>query len=320
MDNPRTIAERIIANVERVIVGKHGEVELAVIALLCNGHLLIEDVPGVGKTMLARSMARSLGCSFKRIQFTPDLLPSDVLGVSIYNQKTGDFEFRPGPIFAQIVLADEINRASPKTQSALLECMEEGQVTVDGITHKMAHPFLVMATENPIDFEGTFPLPELQLDRFLMRVSLGYPSPADEVTVIERQQYTHPIEDLGQAVEALELVELQTEVRGVYVDPLIKQYAVSLVGATRKHPAVRLGASPRGSLALFRASQARALLDGRDYVLPDDVKALAEPTLAHRLALNPAALARGMYTKQVMAEVIGSTTVPGARVSRWARS
>ena len=320
MDNPRTIAERIVANVEQVIVGKHDEVELALIALFCNGHLLIEDIPGVGKTMLARSIARSLGCSFKRIQFTPDLLPSDVIGVSIYNQKTSDFEFRPGPIFAQIVLVDEINRASPKTQSALLECMEEGQATVDGITHRMAHPFLVMATENPIDFEGTFPLPELQLDRFLMRVSLGYPSPSDEVIVIERQQHTHPIENLGQVVEVLELVELQTAVRGVYVDPLIKQYTVSLVGATRKHPAVRLGASPRGSLALFRASQARALLDDRDYVLPDDVKALAEPTLSHRLALNPSALARGIDPKQIIAEVIGSTLVPGARVSRWARS
>ena len=320
MDNPRGIAERIIDSVERVIVGKHNEVEMALIALLCNGHLLIEDVPGVGKTMLARSIARSLGGSFKRIQFTPDLLPSDVIGVSIYSQKAGDFEFRPGPIFAQIVLADEINRASPKTQSALLECMEEGQITVDGVTHKMARPFLVMATQNPIDFEGTFPLPELQLDRFLMRVSLGYPSASDEVTVIERQQHVHPIEELSQVVEVRELIELQTAARGIYVDTLIKQYVVSLVGATRQHSAVRLGSSPRGSLALFRASQGRALLDDRDYVLPDDVKALAEPTLAHRLILNPSALARGIDSRKVVAEVVGSTPVPGARVSRWTRS
>ena len=320
MDNPRGIAERIIDSVERVIVGKHNEVEMALIALLCNGHLLIEDVPGVGKTMLARSIARSLGGSFKRIQFTPDLLPSDVIGVSIYSQKADDFEFRPGPIFAQIVLADEINRASPKTQSALLECMEEGQITIDGVTHKMARPFLVMATQNPIDFEGTFPLPELQLDRFLMRVSLGYPSASDEVTVIERQQHIHPIEELSQVVEVRELIELQTAARGIYVDTLIKQYVVSLVGATRQHSAVRLGSSPRGSLALFRASQGRALLDDRDYVLPDDVKALAEPTLAHRLVLNPSALARGIDSRKVVAEVVGSTPVPGARVSRWTRS
>ncbi len=320
MDNPRELAERIMDNVERVIIGKHNEVELALIALLCNGHLLIEDVPGVGKTMLARSIAKSLGGSFKRIQFTPDLLPSDVIGVSIYSQKAGDFEFRPGPIFAQIVLADEINRASPKTQSALLECMEEGQITVDGVTHKMARPFLVMATQNPIDFEGTFPLPELQLDRFLMRVSLGYPSTSDEVTVIERQQHVHPIEELSQVVEVQELIELQTAARGVYVDTLIKQYVVNLVGATRQHSAVRLGSSPRGSLALFRASQGRALLDDRDYVLPDDVKALAEPTLAHRLILNPSALARGIDSGKVIAEVVGSTPVPGARVSRWTRS
>src|SRR5262249_5913723 len=243
----RALSDRVIANVERVIIGKHAEVELALIALLCQGHVLIEDVPGVGKTMLARSLAKSVGCSFKRIQFTPDLLPSDVTGVTIYNQKTGEFEYRPGPVLAQIVLSDEINRATPKTQSALLEAMEERQVTVDGETYALPTPFMVMATQNPIEYEGTFPLPEAQLDRFMMRISLGYPSRGDEITILASQLQAHPIEDIGQVISAEELLSLQQQVKGVYVDrPLIMQYIVDVATATREHQEVYLGASPRG--------------------------------------------------------------------------
>ncbi|HLB06596.1 MAG TPA: AAA family ATPase, partial [Alphaproteobacteria bacterium] len=254
MSKVQSIGQRVVQNVEHVIVGKHQEVELALIALLCQGHLLIEDVPGVGKTVLAKSLARSIGCAFKRIQFTPDLLPSDVTGVSVYNQKTGEFEFRPGPVLAQVVLADEINRATPRTQSALLECMEERQITVDGLTHPMPRPFLVMATQNPIEYEGTFPLPEAQLDRFLIRLSLGYPGKGDELTILERQQIAHPIEQLAQVVDAAELLDTQQEIRGIYVDGLVREYIVAAVAATRRHPEVYLGASPRGSLGLFRAA------------------------------------------------------------------
>lgn len=313
MVEARAIAEKVIANVEKVIVGKHREVELAVIALLCRGHILIEDVPGVGKTVLAKSIAKSVGCNFKRIQFTPDLLPSDVTGVSVYNQKTSEFEFRPGPVIAQIVLADEINRATPKAQSALLECMEERQITVDGTTYMMPQPFLVMATQNPIEYEGTFPLPEAQLDRFLMRLSLGYPTSAEEITIIERQQHVHPIEDLGQVVDASDLTRLQREVRDIYVDPLIKRYIVDLVEGTRRHPELYLGASPRGSLALFRTGQARALLQGRDYVIPDDLKALAEVTLSHRLIVAPSARMKNVNPRQVVNELLDSVPVPGTR-------
>src|SRR5205823_4667907 len=264
MEDPKIIAERIIANVERAIIGKQAEVRLALIALMCQGHILIEDVPGVGKTILARSLAVSTGCSFRRIQFTPDLLPSDVTGVSIYNQKTLDFEFRPGPIVAQVVLADEINRATPKTQSALLESMEERQITVDGSTYRLPSPFIVLATQNPIEYEGTFPLPEAQLDRFLLRINLGYPSKRDEMRVLESQQVQHPIEQLQAVLTAPDLTQLQQSIRQVvFVDELIREYIVSLVGETRSHPDVYLGASPRGSLALFRASQARAALAGR---------------------------------------------------------
>ncbi len=312
MDDFRSIAERVVENVERVIVGKHYEVQLALIALICRGHLLIEDVPGVGKTTLAKSLSRSLGCTFKRMQFTPDLLPSDVTGVSIYNQKSAEFEFRPGPVMAQIVLADEVNRATPKTQSALLEAMEENQITVDGVTRALPVPFLVMATQNPIEYEGTFPLPEAQLDRFMMRLSLGYPSAADELVVLTAQQQTHPLDSLDQVVSLEDLLQLQQEVRGVYVDRLVSEYIVAVVTATREHQEVYLGASPRGSLALYRASQARAMMYGRDYVIPDDVKELGEPTLAHRLIVSPAARIRNVDPRQIIEEIVEAVPVPGA--------
>jgi MoxR-like ATPase len=314
MQKAQEIAEKVIANVEKVIVGKHGEVQLTLLALLRQGHLLIEDVPGVGKTMLAKSIARSVGCTFRRIQFTPDMLPSDVTGVSVFNQKTREFEFRPGPVMAQIVLTDEINRATPKTQSALLECMEERQVTVDGTTYSMARPFLVLATQNPIEYEGTFPLPEAQLDRFMMRISLGYPSADDEIIMMDSQQYVHPVEEIGQVVAAEELLEAQETVKGIYVDDLVKEYIVAVVGETRKHADVYLGASPRGSLALYKTGQARAALLGRDYVIPDDIKALAQVTLAHRLIISPSARIKNVDPRAVVEEIIGSVPVPGARV------
>jgi MoxR-like ATPase len=311
MSNVQEFSERLIANIERVIVGKRSTVELAVISLLCQGHLLIEDVPGVGKTMLARSLARSLGCSFSRIQFTPDMLPSDVTGVSIFNQVSREFEFRAGPVMSQIVLADEINRATPKTQAALLESMEEHQVTVDGVTHNLPHPFMVLATQNPIEYEGTFPLPEAQVDRFLMRIRLGYPSKMDEIRVLERQQFRHPFQELEQIVSVEELTEVQEAVKTVFVSPAVKQYIVDLTDQTRNHNEVYLGASPRGSLALYRTGQARATMLGRDYVLPDDIKVLAVPTLAHRVILGPGARLRDLSAKQIVDEIIDSVPVPG---------
>jgi MoxR-like ATPase len=314
MVKTQEIAGRVIANVEKVIVGKHDEVQLTLLALLCQGHLLIEDVPGVGKTMLAKSIAKSIGCTFQRIQFTPDMLPSDVTGVSVFNQKTREFEFRPGPVMAQIVLTDEINRATPKTQSALLECMEERQVTVDGTTYPMARPFLVLATQNPIEYEGTFPLPEAQLDRFMMRISLGYPDPEDEIIMMDSQQYVHPIEGIGQMMAVEELLEAQETVKDIYIDDSIKEYIVAVVGETRKHPDVYLGASPRGSLALHKTSRARAALLGRDYVIPDDVKALAQVTLSHRLIISPSARIKNVDPKAVVEEITSSVPVPGARV------
>jgi len=314
MQDVQAIAEKVIENVEKVIIGKHEEIKLTLVGLLCRGHLLIEDVPGVGKTMLARSIAKSIGCTFRRIQFTPDMLPSDVTGVSVFNQKTREFEFRPGPVMAQIVLTDEINRATPKTQSALLEAMQEQQVTVDGVTYPIPEPFLVLATQNPVEYEGTFPLPEAQLDRFMMRISLGYPSPENEIAILDSQQYVHPVETLEQVIDIQELLNAQERVKEVYVDSLVKEYIVSLVNATRDHPDVYLGASPRGSLALYKTSRARAAILGRDYVIPDDIKALAITALAHRLIVSPSARIKEVDPRAVVEETLESVPVPGARV------
>jgi MoxR-like ATPase len=309
--------EKVVANVERVIVGKHEEVRLALVALLCQGHLLIEDVPGTGKTVLAKALARSLGCTFRRIQFTPDLLPSDVTGLSIYNQKTQEFEFKPGPIMAQIVLADEINRATPKTQSALLECMEERQATIDGVTYKMPEPFLVIATQNPIEYEGTFALPEAQLDRFMLRLRLGYPQPLEEIVILDEQKHAHPLDDIQEVASISEIRQLQLGVREIYVDSAVSDYIVRLVNATRSHPDVYLGASPRGSLALYRAGQALAALHGRDYVIPDDIKVLAEPALAHRLIVKTAATIRDVEPATIVDEVLESVPIEAtARADR----
>jgi MoxR-like ATPase len=316
MINVQDFSDRLVTNIEKVIVGKRETVEFAVITLLCQGHLLIEDVPGVGKTMLARSVARSIGCSFSRIQFTPDMLPSDVTGVSIFNQVSREFEYRHGPIMAQVVLSDEINRATPKTQAALLEAMEERQVTVDGVTHFLPKPFMVMATQNPIEYEGTFPLPEAQLDRFLLRVKLGYPNSLDEIAVLERQQFRHPIDTLEQAISEQEVLQAQEEVKKVHVAPQLKTYMVEITRRTRDFQDVYLGASPRGSLTLFRTSQARAAIYGREYVLPDDIKALAEAALCHRVILGPAARLRDVDESEVIQEILGSVPVPGGDLSR----
>ncbi|MGJ3240443.1 MAG: AAA family ATPase [Anaerolineae bacterium] len=306
------ITERIAQTVGQVIIGKRNEIRLAVLGLLCRGHILIEDIPGVGKTMMARSLAKVIGCSFSRIQFTPDMLPSDVTGVSIYNQRTNEFEFRAGPIMAQIVLADEINRATPKTQSALLEAMEEKQLTVDGVTYPMDNPFMILATQNPIEYEGTFPLPEAQLDRFLMRIQMGYPTPEEELTVLSSQQYQHPIGNLQQVISLNELIAAQDAIRQVYVAEEVKQYIIYLVTASRRHSDVYLGSSPRGSLALFRAAQARAAMAGRDYVIPDDVKALAEVTLAHRIIVGPSARIKDITSRSIVQDILAQTPVPGA--------
>ncbi len=308
------VAERIAHSVSQVIIGKRNEVRLTVLGLLSQGHILIEDIPGVGKTMMAKALSRSIGCTFSRIQFTPDMLPSDVTGVSLFNQKTREFEFRSGPIMAQIVLADEINRATPKTQAALLEAMEERQITVDGTTYPLQEPFLILATQNPIEYEGTFPLPEAQLDRFMMRIQLGYPTPTEEMTVLTSQQYEHPIQNVYQVVSVQELLAAQQAVREVYVAEEIKRYIIDLVGASRQHPDVYLGSSPRGSLALFRTSQARAAMAGRDYVIPDDVKALAEVTLAHRIIIGPAARIKDISSRTVVQDILAATPVPGATV------
>jgi MoxR-like ATPase len=319
MTEVQNFANRVIENIEKVIVGKRQTVELALVGLLCQGHLLIEDVPGVGKTMLARSLARSLGCSFSRIQFTPDMLPSDVTGVSIFNQVTREFEFRAGPINAQVVLGDEINRATPKTQAALLEAMEERQITVDGVTRPLPRPFLVLATQNPIEYEGTFPLPEAQLDRFLIRIRLGYPIPEDEIRIMDRQQFRHPFEELTQVVSVEDLREAQEAIKEVFISTELKRYIVELSNQTRKHPEVYLGASPRGSLAIYRTCQARAAMAGRDYILPDDVKALAVPTLSHRVILGPGARLRDLSAEQIVEEILQTVAVPGGDPTRAVR-
>lgn len=310
MQKIQTVTDKLCENVEKVIVGKHDAVQKTMLALLVQGHVLIEDVPGVGKTILARTFARSIGCEFRRIQFTPDMLPSDVTGVSVFNQKEREFEFRGGPIFAQIVLADEINRATPKTQSALLEAMEERTVTVDGTTYKMPAPFLVLATQNPIEYEGTFPLPEAQLDRFVLRIQLGYVPPADEVAILNAQQFHHPLNDLTQVIGQAELVQLQEAVKTVFVNDRLKEYIVAIVHATRSHPNVYLGASPRGSLAIFKTAQALAAINGRDFVIPDDIKQLAEPALAHRIIISPAARMKNINAADVIEEILHSLPVP----------
>ncbi|HUT75247.1 MAG TPA: MoxR family ATPase [Armatimonadota bacterium] len=300
----------IIEQVETVIIGKRRTVELALAALLCNGHVLLEDIPGVGKTTLAKALAAASGCTYKRIQFTPDLLPADVTGTSIFNQKTGDFEFRPGPVFANFVLADEINRASPKTQSSLLECMAEFQVSADGVTRLLPVPFFVIATENPIEYRGVYPLPEAQLDRFLMRLRMGYPTAAQEVAVLERQVREHPIAAVRSVAGCEVIGELQQAVRQVFLEASVKEYMVALTTATREHPMVALGASPRGSLGLMRASQALAAMAGREFVIPDDVKAVAEPVLSHRLILRPEAPADNVSGAQIIEEILGQVPAP----------
>ncbi len=307
----KSFGERLIENLEKVMVGKRQTVEFVTIGLLCQGHILIEDVPGVGKTVLARSLSLSLGCSFNRLQFTPDMLPSDVTGVSIYNQAKGEFEFRPGPILSQIVLVDEINRATPKTQAALLEAMEERQITVDGKTHKAPVPFMVLATQNPIEYEGTFPLPEAQLDRFLVRVRLGYPNPSDEIEILDRQKLRHPIESLKPVIKTREILDAMETIKKVFVSDAVKKYVIDLVTQTRENTDIYLGASPRGSLALFRTGQALAALRGRNYVLPDDIKMLAVPVLAHRIIVSPAARLRELSAERIIDEILGKVAVPG---------
>ena len=312
MDAVQHIAESLVGNVDRVIIGKSREVRLVLIALLCRGHVLVEDVPGVGKTVMAKAIAKSLGSSFKRIQFTPDLLPSDVTGVSVFNMRDADFEFREGPVFAQIVLADEINRATPKTQSALLEAMEESQVTVDGVTHRLPNPFVVLATENPIEYEGTFPLPEAQLDRFLVRLSLGYPGRQNEIAILDSQRKQHPVDAVEQVINNDDLLAAQEAIKEVHVDDRLREYIVDIVEATREHEHTYLGASPRGTLALRDTARAWAAIQNRDFIIPDDIKDLAEPTLAHRVIINPAARMRNIDARAVIRDIVSSIPVPGA--------
>lgn len=310
MADPQEFAKRVIRNVEQVIVGKRQQLVYSLVCWFCEGHILLEDVPGVAKTMLARALAASIGCDFRRVQCTPDLLPTDVTGASIFNQKTVEFEFRRGPVFANLVLADEINRTTPRTQAALLEAMAEGRVTVDGNTMPLPQPFIVIATQNPVDHEGTFPLPEAQLDRFLMKFSLGYPTIEEESTMLERLQHGHPVDSLAAVVSGAELLECQTAVRRVHVDPKIRQYLLQLVHFTRHHEHLTLGGSPRASIALFRTCQALAAIRGRDYVLPDDVKIIAPPVLAHRMILKPESRLRKMTADRIVGDILGRVAVP----------
>jgi MoxR-like ATPase len=301
---------RILANVEKVILGKRPQITLCLVAYLCEGHILLEDVPGVAKTMLARALARSVGCTFKRLQCTPDLLPTDVTGVSIFNQKTAEFEFRPGPVFAQTLLADEINRTTPRTQSSLLEAMAERRVSVDGQTYNLKPPFLVIATQNPVDHEGTFPLPEAQLDRFLIRLSLGYPGIEEEAKMLGRLQHGHPIEDINPVVSAGDWVACQEAVREVHVDDKVRRYLLEIVHGTRMHDDIQLGGSPRSSLALFRTAQALAAIGGRSFVLPDDVKRMVQPVLAHRIILRPESRLRKVTPAGLLHEIVSEQRVP----------
>lgn len=303
-------AKKLIGNIEEVVIGKRQQVILAVVAYFCEGHLLLEDVPGVAKTMLARALARSVGGTFKRVQCTPDLLPNDITGASVFNPKTTEFEFRPGPLFAQIVLADEINRATPRTQSALLEAMAERRVTVDGQTYELEPPFLVIATQNPVDHEGTFPLPEAQLDRFLIRLSLGYPGVREEAEMLERLRTGHPVETIGPVVSAAEVLACQKAVREVYVDPKVRDYLLAIVHATRDHDDIALGGSPRASMALYRGAQALAAVRGNDFVLPDDVKRIAPFVLAHRLIIRPESRLRKVTAASVVEQILNEVSVP----------
>lgn len=310
MSDSVNILKNIINNIEKVIIGKRGSIELAVVSLMCGGHVLIEDVPGVGKTSLASSLAKSFSCSFKRIQFTPDILPSDITGFSLFNQKTLEFEYRPGAIMSQIILADEINRTSPKTQASLLEAMEENQVTVDGVTYRLPRPFMVMATQNPIEYLGTYPLPEAQLDRFFMKISIGYPTAGEESSILSKYQKSSPLEALEPVADSEDVINIQEAVKNVHVDKSLNNYIVDIVGQTRKHPDVILGSSPRGSLFLFRASQAWAYYNGRSYVLPDDVKKMAVSVLSHRIILKQEAKLKKVFPEDILGSIIEKINVP----------
>ncbi|MDP4085812.1 MAG: MoxR family ATPase [Bacillota bacterium] len=313
-DQMNPAIEKILSNIEKVMIGKRNVAELSLVALLADGHVLLEDVPGVGKTMMVRALAKSVHASFRRIQFTPDLLPSDVTGVSIYNPKEMEFQFRPGPLMGNIILADEINRTSPKTQSALLEAMEEASVTIDGVTHRLEKPFFVMATQNPIEYEGTYPLPEAQLDRFLLKMRMGYPDMTEEIEVLNRAQKVQPIEELESVIDLAELQFLQKEINNVFVDSTIKHYIVDLVHSTRGYSSVYLGASPRGSIALMKAAQAYAFMYGRDYVIPDDIQYLAPFVLSHRIILKSEAKFEGITAEDVVKRVVARVAIPVKRL------